>query len=639
MNGRTAQLPDFISSDSHINAMLNIDDEAQAFFDKHTLLEGLSLPLERCSCDKKSNTNGMRIIEMCRNNNLFIMNGRLFKDQNIGTYTFRNKSVIDYAMASAECFEHIADFEITETDTLFSDGHSAIHFSIKIPEVTVDAERQQTKQMKPIWKSELRDVFVNNINPNDITLLTDYLGNATQPNEAIEHVTNELSQIFSNASKQSSPESNTRPRNPNETSTKNKPWFGPKCQKARKNYHEAKQTLSSQPSADNRLRLKHASKHYKRTMDIFIKKHQNKTQVKLRNMNTKKLKNSKEYWKYLNSFKPKKKNECSPTLEEFYEHFKNINHNSIKEDNPLTDYDLSESNEYLNSQITTEEILTCIKRLKNGKSPSYQDNILNEHIKETKDTVLPLYCKLFNKILDSGHLPQIWLEGSIIPIYKNKGERSDTSNYRPITILSCLGKLFTAVLNQRLTTFLDMNDILDENQAGFRHGYACSDHIFTLHALIEILKKQKKKVYCAFIDFSQAFDKVWRNGLWYKLMQNSINGKFFRLINNMYNNIKSCVALNNSFCPTFMSEIGVRQGENLSPVLFSLFLNDLQTYLHMKGAVGVELDHPLDLSLWLKLQSEHHSAFSVREKCLGRTWCRNIHRFDVKLRRKRFFFG
>ena len=214
---------------------------------------------------------------------------------------------------------------------------------------------------------------------------------------------------------------------------------------------------------------------------------------------------------------------------------------------------------------------------------------------------MPLYNKLFNCVLDTGFIPTTWLEGVVIPIFKNKGDPKSPSNYRPITILSCLGKLFTAILNNRLTAFLDNNKILEENQAGFRKEYSCTDHIFTLHALFEILRKGKKKLFAAFIDFSQAFDKVWRAGLWHKLLQNQVNGKFLNVILNMYDNIKSCVKHNGSFSPSFISEIGVRQGENLSPVLFSLFLNDLQLNMCSDGALGVELKDTLDPTLWLKL--------------------------------------
>ena len=129
----------------------------------------------------------------------------------------------------------------------------------------------------------------------------------------------------------------------------------------------------------------------------------------------------------------------------------------------------------------------------NSKSPSPFDNIINEYIKTTRSVLTPIYNKLFNIILETGILPRSWLEGYIIPVFKNKGDPTDASNYRPISILSCMGKLFTSVLKNRITNFIDANNFLNENQAGFRKGYLCFDHIFTLHSLIEILKKKKKK--------------------------------------------------------------------------------------------------------------------------------------------------
>ena len=122
--------------------------------------------------------------------------------------------------------------------------------------------------------------------------------------------------------------------------------------------------------------------------------------------------------------------------------------------------------------------------------------------------MMPLYNSFFNLILETGILPDAWLEGIIRPIYKHKGDPSQPENYRPITILSCFGKLFTAVLNLRLNEFLNTYDILNENQACFRAGYSTNDHIFALHALSEILKSKKLKLFCSFVDFSKAFDCV-----------------------------------------------------------------------------------------------------------------------------------
>ena len=105
--------------------------------------------------------------------------------------------------------------------------------------------------------------------------------------------------------------------------------------------------------------------------------------------------------------------------------------------------------------------------------------------------MLPIYVDLFNIILDSGIIPDSWLEGIIRPIHKS-GDPQNPENYRPITIFSCFGKLFTSIMNLRLTTLVEDNAILEENQAGFRKGYATTDHIFVLHSLAELLKTRKK---------------------------------------------------------------------------------------------------------------------------------------------------
>jgi hypothetical protein len=121
--------------------------------------------------------------------------------------------------------------------------------------------------------------------------------------------------------------------------------------------------------------------------------------------------------------------------------------------------------------------------------------------------------KLFNLIFQSGVIPDSWLNGNMKPIYKNKGYKTDPQNCRPITVLSCLGKVFTSILSERLTQYSDKFLVLCENQSGFRKG-----NLFILHSLFNILKNKKKKLYCAFVDFAKAFDTIWRDGLWHKLL-------------------------------------------------------------------------------------------------------------------------
>ena len=104
------------------------------------------------------------------------------------------------------------------------------------------------------------------------------------------------------------------------------------------------------------------------------------------------------------------------------------------------------------SPITEFEISKVIRDLKLGKAAGH-NGILNEYLKNATDILRPLLIKLFNIIFKSGKLPTLWLDGRIRPIFKNKGDSANPENYRPITILSCFSKLFTSILNNRLTTF------------------------------------------------------------------------------------------------------------------------------------------------------------------------------------------
>ena len=213
--------------------------------------------------------------------------------------------------------------------------------------------------------------------------------------------------------------------------------------------------------------------------------------------------------------------------------------------------------------IDKNEILNCIKKLKCNKA-SGEDYITNEYIKATATQFINIYEKLFNVIFYTGIIPDIWLIGSIKPIFKNKGIKYDPNNFRPITILSCLGKLFTSILNDKLNTFSEEFKVLSESQCGFRKQYSTIDNIFILYSFFECLKSKNKKIFCA---FEKAFDKVWREALWYKLLLNNINGKMYRLILNMYDNIKSGVVYNNCKSDFFRCENGVRRGPTYNPTV------------------------------------------------------------------------
>ena len=196
--------------------------------------------------------------------------------------------------------------------------------------------------------------------------------------------------------------------------------------------------------------------------------------------------------------------------------------------------------------------------MKNNKSPG-TDDVVNEQIKSTITYMMPIYIKLFNIVLDTGIIPENWSMGTIKPIFKNKGDPKLPENYRQITILSCFGKLFTSIINNRLNKFAENHNIITSSQAGFRKQHSTTDNIFIIKSLIDIVRSGKKKLYCCFVDFKQAFDTVWRDGLWSKLVQYRINGKCFKVIHNLYKDIKSKVMTKEGTSNYFSCNVGVRQ--------------------------------------------------------------------------------
>ena len=133
--------------------------------------------------------------------------------------------------------------------------------------------------------------------------------------------------------------------------------------------------------------------------------------------------------------------------------------------------------------ITENEIRTAVKKLNNNKTP-FSDKIRNEMIKASLHDMMPVYCKLFNTILNSGVMPQTWCGGLITPIYMSGG-KSDPSNYRGICVSSCLGKLFCSILNERLLEHVTSHNILHKSQIGFLPKNRTADHAFTLRTLID----------------------------------------------------------------------------------------------------------------------------------------------------------
>ncbi len=313
-------------------------------------------------------------------------------------------------------------------------------------------------------------------------------------------------------------------------------------------------------------------------------------------------KDPKLFWKLIKKLKETRGNREDPVdLDIWNNHFSQLHNiplvnNKDKALESLIDSKLNELDtddtkvlvDQLDKPFTILEISKGIKGLKLGKSCG-PDSILNEMLKAATNILAPCILKLFNAILLHESLPSKWAAGFLVPIFK-KGDDTDPNNYRGISITSCLGKLFTRIYNERLLEFLHIKDAMSNCQIGFAKGKRTSDHIFVLKCILEEAKINKKPIYGCFVDLKKAFDTVWRNGLLYKLLsQYDVSTKFVKIIQNLYKDLSGQVKVNNVLSESFPINIGLRQGCNLSPVLFNLYINDLPKLLKLGDCDPVDL--------------------------------------------------
>ena len=189
----------------------------------------------------------------------------------------------------------------------------------------------------------------------------------------------------------------------------------------------------------------------------------------------------------------------------------------------------------------------------------------------------------------SGLSPSDWEKSDIKPIPKPDKDQRDPLQNRCITILCCVAKIYSSILNRKLQTYLENNNLLVNEQNGFRASRSCMDHIFVLVTVIRNRKEMGKDTFLAFIDYKKAFDSVDRNCLLYKLAKIGINGKMYQAIYSLYSNPRSRVVLNDHATEYFDCPIGVKQGDCLSPTLFAIFINDLASEIK-ESNIGIDLN-------------------------------------------------
>ncbi|XP_060589316.1 uncharacterized protein LOC132744577 [Ruditapes philippinarum] len=263
----------------------------------------------------------------------------------------------------------------------------------------------------------------------------------------------------------------------------------------------------------------------------------------------------------------------------------NVNNDQIINDDQINESDVIQ--ESFNNQISILEVKKAIDKAKLKKATGF-DKIPSEVLKN--DTTVVFLHALFNVCFDKGIVPSVWNKCLINPIPKSStADGRDPLSYRGISLTCSMYKLYCNILNDRLSSWSEANNIIVDEQNGFRRKRSTTDHISSLVNLIDTRKKMKKSTFTAFIDFRKAYDLINRSKLWSRLQVTGVCGKMLRAIKSLYSSLASCVRINSFTTDWFDVHCGLRQGCVLSPLLFNLYINDLALYLKSLN-IGVTID-------------------------------------------------
>ena len=586
-NARTGIIPDYVSS-CNAGAL-------------HDIYQEIGLPVD--SEEPRNNSDptvvephSQLFIDTVINNQLKILNGRTLGDTTgkLTCHKSNGSSLVDYFVISSWAREHVDSLQVKEF-TSFSD-HCPIVLNLTTfeplePAFTLPDFANMPAGFK--WDATHSHVqFKAALNSNAISEQLTEIVNSDLPttSEGNSQINKRMVECLQSAGRTALKVKKT-PQFP-----AHKKWFDFQCRLSKRNLGRLA----------NRLGNNHCNSALRKEYFTQRNKHSNivnkKRNAFLFNLNKAIEDGHVLDWKKFKRLK--QENDSSPLLDKFdlasfHRFFSNLyskpshsldltQHTQKVQDTP-PDLDI------LNKPITHLELSKCIKKLKKGKSCS-TDLILNEMLQSMTPLCTKAVLKTFNHSLQSGLYP--WHTSVITPIYKS-GNPFSPDNYRAIAVGSCLGKLFSSILLDRMIEFKNAYCPDPKEQLGFSKGAQTNDHILTLKTLVDKYTKNKKvKLYACFVDLKKAFDTVCRDLLLHKIACLGISGNFFNCLSDMYKNSIACIKISKLLSPDINIGKGTEQGHPLSPDLFKLYIRELSSNLKSVGDYPELADLIISHLLW-----------------------------------------
>lgn len=533
---------------------LNARTGNSQFLDKNLITNCHFINNERKSKDNIVDTKGKKVLDLLESIGGVILNGRHVGDDD-GQFTFcggAGRSVIDYGISSFNLLNMVTDFSIPSKT--YSD-HLPLIATLSLPS-SCPLVKVVSLPPKLKWMPNSIEQYVVAL---ETSSNTDYVWGSASIDDKI----NVLLSKIKEASNSKQSKKFFDPKNQ---------WFDCQCANARKK-------MFNQLDLFRKFNLEAYRREYVASKTFYTKLCKGK-KLKYENYKIDKLnfvRNSSDWWKLANSFK-KLTNTIGSSLSscDFYDHFKDLL--SVGPCTQAISWSMPNwCDTILDSPFEYRELLNVLKRCKSNKAPGI-DRISYEFYQNAPRCFLEEVLLVFNRIFLRNDIPISFKKSIILPLFK-KGDPNSVSNYRGLSLLDTCYKIFTGLLLDRINSWISRYNIINEYQAGFRKEYSTVDNIFNLSSIVHLNFKKKCKTYAFFVDFSCAFDTIPRNSLFYKISKMGLSTKIIQILQQLYNETTSQVWDGESLSDSFAVDQGVKQGCLLSPVLFSLYMNDLHESL------------------------------------------------------------
>ena len=275
--------------------------------------------------------------------------------------------------------------------------------------------------------------------------------------------------------------------------------------------------------------------------------------------------------------------------------------------------------------ITTLDFKRKLGIAKSSSAPG-DDQVTYSLLKQSPDILFTKLIFILNFCLQIGYFPKQWKAAKVVMIQKPGKDHTNPKNYRPISLLPAISKIFERILCERLVDFLEENNILNKYQAGYRKGRSTQEHIFRLAQQVYNGFKKRECTFATFLDCEAAFDAVWTNGLMYKLHQLNLPKNFLRILCSFLKDRTLKVHVDGSISREVQLQAGTPQGSCLSPILFCIHVNDIPFH-EMIGCQPSQFADDLGIFATGKNIQDVANAMQVALKSIE-NWCK---KWRVKL--------